>query len=303
MTLVSMTVPDDPAALPGWLEDRLLAPDFGRLVAELSVHFATPAPPPELLDRWLPTALKHGLGGVPIDLLRQLLRNPTALADFQERVLTDGGAYWDGVADRSPALATPFTAGKYALDGLFAATPRPPEEPLAVPSGVAKPSAGRGWKVWAVVSTGVAACLAVMAGGLVLKSMEAVPVPKAQLAWGWGKPTGLAFDQNTPKGYLNALAAAAEEWSLDRPNDPTTLSVRLAEFRTGCSRLMHSAYGPLTDQDKEWLLARCREWGKKLDEHQQALDNGAKAADVRAAVDDTVKTITTTLREKAAQVG
>ena len=39
MTLVAFTIPDDPAALPGWLERRLVAPDFGRFVAELSAVF------------------------------------------------------------------------------------------------------------------------------------------------------------------------------------------------------------------------------------------------------------------------
>ena len=54
MTLHTLTIPDDPAELPRWLERRLVAPDFGRFVAELSAHFpaaADTAPPCRLYDR------------------------------------------------------------------------------------------------------------------------------------------------------------------------------------------------------------------------------------------------------------
>ena len=45
MTLVTMTIPDDPAELPRWLERRLVAPDFGQFIAELSAHFPATATP------------------------------------------------------------------------------------------------------------------------------------------------------------------------------------------------------------------------------------------------------------------
>ena len=43
----AMTIPDDPADLPGWLESRLVGPDLGRLATELrAVHPPAPAPVP-----------------------------------------------------------------------------------------------------------------------------------------------------------------------------------------------------------------------------------------------------------------
>jgi hypothetical protein len=128
-------------------------------------------------------------------------------------------------------------------------------------------------------------------------------VRKEPIAWGWGKPTGLALDETTAQGYLNKLASTAEEWSQDRPIEAVAVGLRLNEFRAGCTRLMHSTYGPLTPEDKAWLLEKCRAWAKKLDEHQQALDAGANPIEVRTAVDETVQKLANTLREKAKQVG
>ena len=301
MTLLTMTVPDDPSELPRWLEQRLMAPDFGRFVAELSAHFsAAPgaAQPLHLLDRWLPVALEEGLDPIPAEVLMQLLRHPAVLTALQERIVTDGGAYWDDVPDTSDDLSERVERGKLSLEPLLSAD----ASPSAVPSGV-KRTSGRGYKVLALVSTGTAACLAAVIVWQTVSGPSDPSLPKAQIAWGWGKPGGAAADESNPRDYLNRLAASAEEWSLHQPSDPTGVGTRLAELRLGCTRLMHSTYGPLTPADRTWLLERCRAWAKVLDEHQQALDAGADALAVRAAVDETVREIATTLREKARQVG
>ena len=129
------------------------------------------------------------------------------------------------------------------------------------------------------------------------------PVFKSQIAWGWAKPGGLAADQSSPRDYLNQLATNAEEWSLYRPGDSSGVGTRILELRLGCIRLTHSSYGPLSPADKAWLLEHCREWAKTLDSHQQALDAGADPLAVRADVDELVREIATTLREKAKRVG
>ncbi len=44
MTLVMADIPDDPAALPAWLDERLVGLDLGALVAELeAVHAGSAA--------------------------------------------------------------------------------------------------------------------------------------------------------------------------------------------------------------------------------------------------------------------
>jgi hypothetical protein len=320
MTLYTMTVPDEPADLARWIERRLMAPDFGQFVAELAAHFPATAghvPPRRLFDRWLPVALAEGLDPLPLEVLSQLLRHPAELATFQERIVADGGPYWDKVLDRSDDLSEAALRGKRLLERMLSAdTPRSDKKAIPkavtkatpkvatrlVPSQVKRRNGRRGYKNWAIVSTGVAACLAVAIVFLGARGPADPPIPKAQIAWGWGKPGGLAAVQSNPKDYLNKLAANAEEWSLDRPSDPVGVGTRVAELRIGCTRLMHSSYGPLSPVDKAWLLENCRAWAKVLDGHLQALDAGADPVAVRAEVDETVRAIAAALHEKATQV-
>jgi hypothetical protein len=247
-------------------------------------------------------------------VLQQLLRHPAELAAFQERIATDGGGYWDEVLDRSDELAGPLKRGRRSLERVLSADARPAGKravrkaghdapPKPVPSEVVRRTSRPGYKNWAIVSTGVAACLAVAVGFLATRGPGEERVRKDQIAWGWGKPSGLASAESNPKDYLNKLAANAEEWSLHQPGDAVGLGTRVAELRIGCTRLMHSSYGPLSPAEKTWLLDQCRAWAKMLDVHQQALDAGADPLAVRAEVNETVRAIAGTLREKAKQVG
>jgi len=312
MTLLTMTIPDEPAELARWLERRLMAPDFGQFIAELSAHFPAPSKagqPRHQLDRWLSVALEEGLGLVPSEVLNELLRHPAVLAALQARIVIDGGAYWDDLPDASDDVSGRLERGRLSLERMLSADSpatgdrSAPAEPLkATPRGVVKRTGGRGYRAWAIVSTGIAACLAVSVVWLANHAPEGPVLPKAQLAWGWAKPGGLAIDQSNPRDYLNKLAASVEEWSLYRPGDSDGIGTRLAELRLGCTRLMHSAYGPLAPSDKAWLLEQCRVWAKKLDGHQQALDSGADPLAVRAEVDETVRVMAATLRDKAKEL-
>ena len=78
MNLVAMNIPDDPAALPGWLESHLVGPDLGRLTAELTaIHGDHPAGSlAAVLGGSLPAVLGRGLGVLPAAALRQLLQHP-----------------------------------------------------------------------------------------------------------------------------------------------------------------------------------------------------------------------------------
>lgn len=316
MTLRTLSIPDEPSELPRWLEGRLVAPDFGLFVSELLAHFPSDddsAPSRELFDQWLPVALIDGLESIPAQVLTQLLRHPAALAEFQEQIVTDGGPHWDEVIERSNDLARSFNRGRRSLDNILSqdalpskrkairrTTPKATTRSVlrALPSEVANRTGRRGYKIWAIISSSVAVCLTVAVGVLLVRELDEPPVPKAQIAWGWGKPSGLAANETNAKSYLNKLAANAEEWSQHQPSDAVGVGTRIAELRIGCTRLMHSTYGPLKPDDKTWLLEHCREWAKALDGHQQALDSGSDPLVVRAEVDETVRSIAATLREK-----
>ena len=311
MTLVAFTIPDDPAQLPSWLESRLVAPDFGRLVAELAAAHPSRGrsdlPARQLMGEWHARALSEGLSAVPPGELQQLLRHPRSLLELQEAVLTEGGAYWDEVASRADELTAAVERGKAALAAIFESRPAASQASSSTPVSVVRPSpAPRSYLAWAVVSTAMAACLLIAVGYLVLTGPKPGPggtTETAAIGWGWAKPGGIPQDTQKPAEYLNALAATSEEWFKQRPDDAAGVARRINEFRTGCSQLILSPHTPLAPADRDWLVERCRAWARKLDDHLTALEAGADPAKVRGDADDTVRKLQAALRERATQAG
>src|SRR5262245_56446944 len=120
MILLTMTIPDKAAELAGWLEERLMAPDFGRFRAELTAMYPDSSQSRqtarELVGPRLGEVLATGLHGLPPETLRQLLHQPAALAELQELILTEGGPYWDGILHRSDELKAARDRGRVSLD-------------------------------------------------------------------------------------------------------------------------------------------------------------------------------------------
>jgi hypothetical protein len=306
MTLLTMTIPDDPAELAAWLEQRLMAPDFGRFVTELSaMSTAAPGerqPARQLLGDWLPHALTSGLRELPPQLLRRLLRQPATLADLQEIILTEGGGYWDSVLRRSDELTAAFDRGKGSLGAIVAPGPAAVKtRPDPVPATLPFRPRERRYRLWAWCSTAAAACLAVIVGVLLWRAGQPTEAPPA-IAWGWAKPSGIPAKDVPPREYLDKLADAAEEWFKKRPEDAAGVAKRLNEFRSGCSQLILAAHEPLTPADRDWLVERCRVWAGKLDGHLTALEAGREPLQVREEADKTVTALVKALRDRAAQV-
>ena len=99
MNLIALEIPDDPALLPGWLEEHLVGTDLAALVAELeAVHgqrgggsgFSLD----QVLDGHRDDVLARGLKALPADRLRVLLCRPRLLLDLQELVLASGEPHW-----------------------------------------------------------------------------------------------------------------------------------------------------------------------------------------------------------------
>jgi hypothetical protein len=314
VTLVAFTIPDDPAQLPGWLEARLVAPDFGRFVAELAA--ANPergraVPARQLLGDWYRKALADGFGGVPLGVLQQLLRHPKCLLELQEAVLTEGGAYWDEVANRAEELTPAVERGRSALEGILAsesptrANPereRRGEAPTPSLTVGVRPEKPRSYRTWALASSALAACLLVAVGYLTLVKKQG-GTEVAAVNWGWAKPGGIPRETQKPAEYFNALAATSEEWFNKRPDDAAGVAKRINEFRTGCSQLIFAPHASLAPTDKDWLVEKCRVWAKKLDDHLTELERGADALNVRGDADDTIRKLQAALRERATQLG
>ncbi len=131
--------------------------------------------------------------------------------------------------------------------------------------------------------------------------IERPPVPPVVVAakgWGWNNPDNLPKEVS-PAAYLKSLAAAAEEWSRKKPEDPAAIAQRINEFRHGCTTLIFSEHKPLPLEERRNLVRHCRTWGKKFDQHLEALEAGELAAKVRDEMDATVKQIATVLRTRA----
>jgi hypothetical protein len=303
MNLIALEIPDDPAALPGWLDRLLVGLDLAALVAELSaVHgpetdHATSVH--ELLGDQRDAVLAGGLAALPPDRLRRLLCLPRLLLDLQELVLTSGGPYWERLSSPSREHQEHVERGRRHLDLILATearkeTRRPDVIPL---------SRHVAWyrRPWVVSLATAAAVLAVVLVHERSRPQAPITVAAAASAWGWNRPGALAEDLPSA-AYLNRLADGAHEWFDQKPADPVALARRIAEFRQGCSRLILSEHKPLTPDDRTWLIEKCRGWAVRLDAHLAAVESGRDPVAVRAETDQTVSHLIEALRMKAKEL-
>ncbi len=132
-----------------------------------------------------------------------------------------------------------------------------------------------------------------------LATTSADPEPAAPASgWGWDRPGAIPNDV-PPSTYLTTLAHGADEWFNKRPTDPEGVKKRISDFRKGCSTLIASSHEPLAEEDRTWLVEKCKKWRDKLDEHLAALDAGEDPLAVRAAADETVTKLIKAMRARA----
>jgi len=296
MKLVALDIPEDSTALAAWLEQRLTGLDLGALVAELDAVHGVSAGSSETIENVLgprrDAVLTEGLVALPREALGRLLRRPRLLLDLQELVLVEGGVHWQRLGAQAPETRVRVEQGWARLEAILRAEDR------AVPG---KPSIRqmpqpRRWfeRPW-VVSLATAAAVLVMA---VAYDQTRGSVTVAQAGWGWNRPE--ALPQDLARGpYLEHLADDAEEWFKKRPAEPIALAKRIAEFRQGCSVLILAGHKPLPAEDRQWLIAKCRDWAAKLDAHLAAVEAGEDPLKVRAAADETIHKLISALRGRA----
>lgn len=295
-----MNIPEQADALAGWLERQLVGLDLAELVAELeAIHpAAAPLPLDDVLGGQRDEVLRRGLGALPAAALRQLLRQPRLLLQLQELVLEYGGPYW-GEVDAGGELELAMHRGEQRL-----MTAVREQRPAAPPAPVVRPAeAVTAWyRRPSVVSLATAAAVLLAVGGYWFwqgrTSQTTGPGPVAEKPWGWNKPDALPKDKPAPE-YLNALAEAGREWFKQQPDDAPGVAKRIGEFRQGCSRLILAPHQPLGDEDRKWLVERCRVWAKKLDYQLVALEQGEDPVQVRTEVDRIVNTLVDALHDRA----
>ena len=187
MTSLVLTIPDEPADLPGWLERQLLGPDLDQLTAELALVHGRPSNVlvlEDVLAAATPRVLAYGLESLPRRSLSLLLRNPTLLPELREKILTEGGRYWDTRLDDDLVAAGQRVASRVREAIQADASPTTP--------------ARRGLSRWfgtaaTIFATAAAVLVAVyLAGGL--RPPGPQPTEVASTAWGFAKIQNLPRD-------------------------------------------------------------------------------------------------------------
>ncbi len=298
MKLVALDIPDDSAALAGWLEGHLTGLDLGLLVAELDAVHGSSAGTADTLDDLLGNrrelVLNEGLGALPREDLRRLLVQPRLLLDLQELVLIEGGSHWQRLAANAPGMHERTERVRARLEPVLQGARRAEDERDQENAVLHIP---RRWhrSPW----LGLLAMAAVVLVMVVIwYERPHGPAPIAGAGWGWSRPD--ALPQDLPRNaYLERLADDAEEWFKKRPDEAETLSKRIAEFRQGCSVLIEADHKPLSAKDRQWLVSKCQEWAAKLDAHLAAVRAGDDPLKVRDATDGTVRKLINALRDRA----
>lgn len=284
MKLTALEIPEDDALLAGWLERQLVGCDLGDLIAGLiSVRDADGSPTLDALvgDR-LPTILQSGLTALAPDELRGLLDTPILLLELQERVLVEGGPYWDTVPRTDEHLAAAESVrqrvAEHIADG----------QPTVVPS--TKASSRRVWVAYAIAAS--------LLFGLGVWQLR----PAAPTGWGFDRP-GALTQKLSARGYLEMLAAAAGEWSSKKTTTDEELQTRLQQFRDGCETLLAADHPQLMQQDRAWLLARCSSWRAQIERLLTATESGQPIEKVRSDAGALADMIRDELLKKAEKVG
>jgi hypothetical protein len=299
MSLAIESVPDDPALLLRWLEERMVGGELRALVAELAaLHNASP-PRESIRDRLGPArveaVLQNGLRALAPpegeELAQHLLRQPYHLLELQALVLSEGGPYWDALP-RSPELLDRVARTREQLARKLLG-------PLAHP---VPPSSGPApWfrSTWFAVAATAALVFFATVAAMKLFAPTPAPGPSASVVrWGWAKPGGIPAEPGRAE-YLAALADRAEEWFDEQPVDAPALTRRLAEFHQGCSAFLFAAHDPLAAELRDELRRKCRDWAQKFEGYLADLEAGQDPPAVRARADATVRKLVETLRAES----
>lgn len=292
-----LSLPENHADQVRWLENAMLGPDFGRVIAELSAVFGNESL--EVADAELHSIRTQGLSNLEPERFQHLLKSPTTLVKIQRDVIEFGGDYWNsvlpldsqsGIIERARPTASPVVGTNV----------RPRQS--WVSNGICA----------AVGALVTAAALTIMFFGnsdqlrqpLVLaeNSTAAAETKIESSSWGFEKfaNSDMVDAQDVDRDeYFENIASAAEAWSNKRPATQAALAKRLGEFRMGCSAILLADH-PLPAEDKQWLKDRCQQWAAAIDNHLAELEGGMSVQDVTERVDATVTKISAAIKGRSA---
>jgi hypothetical protein len=212
------------------------------------------------------------------------------LLDRQERVLGVDGEHCRPFVETSRDLDTIVGPGRRRLAGI---TQEGKVGSVVVP--LTRPGSWyrRSWVV--SLATAASALVAVIAFD---RARDRGSVAAA--GWGWSRPGALL--EGVPRSaYLDQLADAARDWFKKRPADATALARRIGESRQGCSTLIRAEHRPLSAENRDWLVGKCRDWAARLDTHLRAVEAGEAPTKILGEADETVEKLIRALRNRATE--
>lgn len=294
MTFVLAHLPDDPVALPGWLEEQLVGDQLGELVAELSgTDLVAPAGAKvdDSLGADLPAVLEHGLKSLPPSTIRALIKQPGLLLELQELVFLQGGHYW-----RDLPRPASLIQHSEAVWSRLRIDKEQPHHAVNLPDRPAK----RTWARWSLPIGIAASVLAVVLISRQMSQPQPHPPDMPNLAsWGWQR--GMPAEREA-RPYLEQLAAQVEEWSEERPISRETLVARLRQFRQGCDVDMASKHPALNEGQRRSLIERCGKWSGTIDTLIARAANEEDIEPIQQDADDLVAKLAAALRGRIASI-
>ncbi|MCA9131089.1 MAG: hypothetical protein KDB22_28590 [Planctomycetales bacterium] len=305
-SLTLLEIPESDAQRPAWLEQQLVGTKLGDLVQQLRfVREQFPHSSPALvaetdLDTFLSderdAVLQSGLAPLGERRLHALLQNPDLLLALQEFVLMHGGAYWTELIQQSTEVLKTGTAeNRVTSASIDFASKR--NERLVASEGKQDGRRIQQRRTWLWASMAAAACVLVVTGIALNRSGN-----DRSSGWGFNNPD-LFSTQATSSEYFASLANAANQW-FDKPTpDSIALQKRLGEFSHGCAALIEAKHQPLSEPERAWLVAKCRDWKSKIDLLQTQLAAGNVSLEEGAAqAKELVDRMVSALRTESQQV-
>jgi len=289
MTVRIITIPDDQTQWPGWLEQQLVGSHLRELIEELRIvdgldsSFQASKPLSEILTtKQLADIAKSGIAAIGVKKIPELMSNPDALLDLQEYVLINGSSYWQNVPVDSQLKAS-MERSRSKLNAIIGDSQTP-----ARPA----PIAGNLQKTNRRSLTWIASAAAVLLVGVMLWRMP--PHPSGHIL---GTPGLLANDVSSSAEYLQRIAAAGQTWFDEQPTDEAALIALLEQTRNDCQILIDARHEALSDEERIWLVTKCRKWQGDLEQTLSSLKSGAIDLETaRTQADATMKKLVNVLQ-------
>ena len=225
-----------------------------------------------------------------------MLTNPQTLFELQECILTDGSQYWidrSVAADDAEAI---INRSWHTLRDSIAVLTDPP---------VARAAEQQSLVAWyrQPLFVSVITAAAVLAAVFLPQHFDPAANNPLVASQGWGWDREGAMNESLPADqYIARLADSADEWFKKTPDTATDVAARIAEFRQGCSTLILASHRPLADDDRTWLVDKCRAWATNLDSHLAAIESGEGVQAVRTAADETIRKLSSALRQRSKEI-